>query len=83
MTMTYWCIVDSQIRGFPLLHSFYWIIFFLWPVAIPVYLIWSRKLWGLALTIINAIGLYGTILVSNHLAGYFFYGDAWLEIFQK
>ncbi len=81
LIMTYWCVIDSRIRGYPILHSFYFIIIFLWPVAVPVYLIWSRGFWGLTLAIIHLIGLYLTCVVSYHLAGYLVYGDAWLSLF--
>ncbi|MHC4702779.1 MAG: hypothetical protein ACYTFQ_19625, partial [Planctomycetota bacterium] len=40
VTMTTFCIVDSKCRGKPLLHSFYWIIFFSWHVSVPIYWIW-------------------------------------------
>ena len=36
------CIVDSQIRGKVIGWSVYWLIFLLWPFAVPAYLIWSR-----------------------------------------
>lgn len=41
--MAYLCIVDARLRSTPLAHSYHWLIFFTWPLAVPVYLAWSRK----------------------------------------
>lgn len=77
--MGYWCVVDSRMQGSPIVQSVHWIIFFTWPVAVPVYLIWSRRLRGLGLALIHAIGLYGVCFVAYHATGYVAYGKAWLD----
>jgi tetratricopeptide (TPR) repeat protein len=55
--MTAWCVLDSQILGRPILRTFYFLIFLAWPVAVPIYFIWSRKLFGLALAVAHGLGL--------------------------
>ena len=77
--VTWWCVVDSRMRGSPIVQSLHWIIFFTWPLAAPVYLIWSRKLRGLGWCLLHAIGLYGSCVLAYHLTGYLAYGDAWLR----
>jgi hypothetical protein len=42
------CIMDSRLIGKPLPRAARWITFFLWPLAVPVYLLWSRGWMGLA-----------------------------------
>src|SRR5271157_2809879 len=81
-TITYWCIVDGRIAGRPILHSFYWLIFFLWPLAVPIYLIWARRLRGLGFALLHAIGLYGVCFLAFHLAGCLIYGNAWFGRLQ-
>jgi hypothetical protein len=76
-TITYWCIVDGHAAGHPILHSFYWLIFFLWPLAVPIYLLWARRLRGLGFALLHAIGLFGVCLLAFLLAGYLIYGNAW------
>jgi hypothetical protein len=78
-TMTYWCIVDGRVFGRPILRSFYWLIFFLWPIAVPIYLIWARRLRGLGFALLHFIGLYAVCLVAYSVAGYLTYGDAWFS----
>ena len=71
---TYGCIVDSRIIGRPIVQSVHWIMFFTWPLAVPIYLIYSRGLRGVVLLILHGIGL---IIVSNvtfYLTWYLAYG---------
>jgi hypothetical protein len=42
-TASYWCVVDSRTIGRPVVQSLHWIIFFTWPIAVPIYLVYSRK----------------------------------------
>jgi hypothetical protein len=78
-TVTYWCIVDGRVVGHPILTSFYWLMFFLWPVAVPIYLIWTRGLRGLGFALLHAIGLWGISLVVFHAVGYLTYGRLWFN----
>jgi hypothetical protein len=79
VTMTYWCIVDSRIAERPVLRSFYWLIFFLWPIAVPIYLVWSRKLRGLGFVLLHFTGLCVVNIVVYNLAGYLAFGNAWFH----
>jgi hypothetical protein len=54
--VTQFCIVDSQIRGKPLLRSFHWLIFFTWPISVPIYLIRSRGVKRLHWVVIAVVG---------------------------
>lgn len=67
--MTYLCIVDSQIRGAPLIRSFHWLIFFTWPVSVPIYLIraqgWKRLHWA----VLSIGGFFLAALLGYFLAG--------------
>ena len=79
VTMTYWCIVDSRVAGRPILHSFYWLIFLLWPIAVPIYLIWARGLRGLGFALLHAIGLLGVSFIAYQVTGYLIYGNLWFS----
>src|SRR5262249_50079942 len=43
------CAIDSQLRGAPLDDTSRWGMVWLWPVAVPGYMIWSRGRRGLLL----------------------------------
>ena len=77
--MTYWCVVDSRMRGSPIVHSLHWIIFFTWPIAVPIYLIRSRGLRGLGLALLHTIGLYAATMAAYLLTGYVRYGEEWFH----
>jgi len=81
-TITYWCIVDARIAGHPILYSFYWLIFLLWPLGVPIYLLWARKLRGLGSALLHVIGLFAVALLAYLLAGYLVYGNAWFGRLQ-
>lgn len=53
--VTLLCITDSKIIGRPMLHAARWIMFFTWPVAVPIYLVWSRGAKGL-LVLVGHVG---------------------------
>ncbi len=52
-TVAMWCIADSKVVGKPMLISFQWLMFFTWPVSVPAYLMWTRRLRGLALAVLR------------------------------
>ena len=66
-----WVVFDAQHRGKPLVSIVQLIVFILWPIAVPIYLVTSRGVRGLGWLVLNAIcltvasfiGYYGTILV--------------------
>jgi hypothetical protein len=68
-TMSCWCIADGRVAGRPILRSFYWLIYFLWPIAVPIYLIWARGLKGLGFALFHAFWLYGVCLAACILGG--------------
>ncbi len=79
IAMVQFCIVDSRCRGKPLLHSFYWIIFFSWPFSVPVYWLWTRGIRGIIWAVLFVISLeavYITVLVAT---GYLVWGAPWLQ----
>jgi hypothetical protein len=78
-TATYACIVDSRIVGRPIVQSIHWIMFLTWPLAAPIYLIYSRGLRGVLLTVLHGIGLVFVSTVAFHLAGYLAYGNSWFR----
>jgi hypothetical protein len=60
---TMWCIVDASSRGEYYPHSFRWLTMITWPVAVPVYLIRTRKSRGilLALSGLMAVLVLGAV----------------------
>ena len=80
---TYWCVVDARMIGRPIVQSLHWIMFYSWPVAVPIYLIYSRKLRGLGIAIVHVIGLSIVATLGLHLAGFVKYGNLWLAQFGQ
>lgn len=80
---TYLCVLDARMRGRPIVQGVHWIMFFTWPLAVPIYLIYSRRLWGLVLIFIHGIGLFIVLTLAFHLAGYVAYGNWWFERFGR
>lgn len=50
------CIADSKIVARPIPHAARWVMLFLWPVAVPLYLLWSRGWRGLIVLVAFFIG---------------------------
>jgi hypothetical protein len=75
-TVALCCIADAKVVGKPMLISFQWLMFFTWPVSVPAYLVWTRRLRGLGLAVLHALLLailsYATFLAACCLA----YGPA-------
>lgn len=73
VVMTMFCIIDSRCRNKPLLHSFYWIIFFSWPVTVPIFWIWTRGFKGIISGTLFAISIFVlfkiVFFMTCHLAG--------------
>lgn len=74
--MTGWCVVDSRIRRRPVIRTFYFLIFITWPLAVPIYLIWSRKLRGLIRICIHGLALCGLCIGSSLAVDSYVYGLA-------
>jgi hypothetical protein len=40
-------------------------VYMFWPIAVPIYLIWTRGFWkGLGWAVLNAFGLFVTLMVG-------------------
>ena len=76
--MTTFCIVDSRCRGKPLLHSFYWIIFFTWPFSVPTYWLWTRGLKGIVSGALLALSFIIVSVVAFVVTGYLIGREPWL-----
>jgi len=63
-----WCVVDSLIRGAYWQRSFQWITFWLWPLGVPAYLVWSRGLRGAAMALLGALGVAAAVLAGELIA---------------
>ena len=76
---TYGCVVDARIIGRPIVQSVHWIMFFTWPLAVPIYFIYSRRLRGVVLLILHGVGLVAVSNAAFYLAWYLAYGDVWFK----
>jgi hypothetical protein len=58
------CVADARSLNKNIYHSFRWIMFFTWPVSVPIYFVWARGLKGLLYTLLYAFIIctvfYGT-----------------------
>jgi hypothetical protein len=61
---TCWAVLDARRNGAPVLHIVQFLMFFTWPVALPIYLIWSRGARGLDLALFHALGLTAVLVVA-------------------
>jgi tetratricopeptide (TPR) repeat protein len=61
--MSAWCVVDAQVLGRPIITAFHWLLFVAWPLAVPVYLVRSRKFRGVAVAFIHGLGLGASYVV--------------------
>lgn len=77
--MVKFCAVDSRFRGKTLLLSFHWIIFFTWPISVPIYLLWTRGIKGVGWVVLNIILLVVICSVVFNVTGYLAWGESWLR----
>lgn len=80
---TGWCVVDSRLRGRPIVQSIHWIMFVTWPLSLPIYLVYSRRLWGLGVAILHGIGLIIICAIAFHLVGYALWGNLWFKALAR
>jgi predicted neutral ceramidase superfamily lipid hydrolase len=70
--MVKYCVLDSRWRGKPLMHSYHWIIFFTWPISVPIYLYRTRGIAGIGLVILHTLCLifvfYAAFALTVYLA---------------
>ena len=57
LVVTLLCITDSKVRGKPMVQAAQWIMFFTWPIAVPIYLVWSRGAKGLLILFGHIVAL--------------------------
>jgi len=57
LILTHLCIVDRRIVGKPLPTSFYWLVFILYGIAVPVCIIRARGLGGVVVVVIHFVGM--------------------------
>lgn len=57
------CLADSRVMQKRVTHAFAWLTFFLWPILVPGYLIWSRGLRGMWLALLLAL----LVILSTYL----------------
>jgi hypothetical protein len=67
LTVTYLCIADSLVLHRPLIRTARWIMVFFWPVAAPIYVLWSRRAWGILVLLIHFV-----LLAATYYASYVF-----------
>lgn len=48
----YWCVVDARMRTRPMIPAVHVVLFCLWPLAVPIYLIVSRRWRGIGLILV-------------------------------
>ena len=77
--MVKFCVVDSRCRGKTLLRSFHWIIFFTWPVSVPIYLLCSRSIKGIGWAVLNVVLLLLMSSVLFYVTSYLAWGELWLR----
>jgi hypothetical protein len=78
-TLAMWCIADSKVVGKPMLISFQWLMFLIWPVSVPAYLMWTRRLRGLGLAMLHALLLLIVCNATFLAIGYLAHGPAFVR----
>lgn len=63
-TVSLWCVLDGSSRGQPVVYSFRWLLFLLWPAGVPAYLVWSRRWLGFLLALANVLLAYAVTLLG-------------------
>lgn len=77
VTCAMWCTADAAARGRALVWPARFGILLFWPVGVPLYLIWSRGMWGLITAGLAASGWMAVAFAAFMTAGYLTYGAAW------
>jgi hypothetical protein len=67
---TMWVAFDTRHRQSPLPHAVLFLIFLTWVIALPLYLIWTRRIRGLGWAALHFIGLFLTLYLSFILSMY-------------
>jgi len=59
--LTFWVVVDCRRRKETVSLGSQFDLFFFWPLAIPAYLIWHYRWWGLAITFLARCITWGCL----------------------
>ena len=57
------CITDARLRGRSILHIVQFLMLIAWPISLMIYLLWSRRWWGL----LWCIGAFVSYLTMSFL----------------
>ena len=74
LVLTHVCIIDGKIIGKPLSIFSYWIVFWLYSLAVPVCIVRSRGWAGLKIVIVHFVGLYVASIISSLVTYFLVYG---------
>lgn len=67
---SYWLINDVKIRGNYLPHVIQPAIVNFWFFVVPVYVIWTRRWWGLLYITLHFAATYSVTMVGYYIAAY-------------
>jgi len=68
IAVTKCCAMDSRLIGKPLPRTARWVMFFTWPLAAPVYLVWSRGWAGLAWLAVHFVAVTVVLQIAEAVA---------------
>ena len=71
---TLWAVSDARLRGHSILNIVQFFIFVSWPIAVPIYLVWSRGLRGLGLSLLHGVGLTVALCIGFYCTVFSVYG---------
>ena len=75
--MTRFCMMDSHVRGKPLAWSVPWLIFFTWPIFVPVYLVATRGLKRFHWVLLAMGGYFVAMLIPYLIMDLVVLGQEW------
>jgi len=70
----WFCTLDSRLLGKPIIQLAKLGIFLLWPVGVPAYLLWARRLRGLGLLLLHGCVVCLTVLATAIVTASLLYG---------
>ena len=63
-----WCTIDARRRGHPIVRIVQMLMWFFWPIAAPMYLIWSRSWVGFGFSVLHFIGFLVALFIGAGIA---------------
>jgi len=67
--VTFFCVVDAKLRKKTIPDFSKWLIFFTWPISVPIYILWSRGKKKIISSILQILSFPVVVLVSAILTG--------------